>query len=50
MIVYIHIPKVKKMKLEPFGKKDTFVGYRLFHIEIDSEETKGSEGLPCRFM
>jgi hypothetical protein len=40
MTVYIHILKVKKMKLEPFGKKDTFMGYRVFHIKIDSEEKK----------
>jgi hypothetical protein len=26
------------MKLEPSKKKDTFVGYRVSHMEIDSEE------------
>ena len=25
--VYIHIPKEKRMKLEPFGKKGMFDGY-----------------------
>ena len=25
--VYIHVPKDKRMKLEPSGKKGTFVGY-----------------------
>jgi hypothetical protein len=25
--IYIHVPKEKRTKLEPFGKKDTFVGY-----------------------
>ena len=25
--VYIHVPKKKRMKLEPSGKKGTFVGY-----------------------
>ena len=25
--VYIHIPKEKRSKLEPLGKKETFVGY-----------------------
>jgi hypothetical protein len=25
--VYIHVPKEKMTKLEPSGKKDTFVGY-----------------------
>jgi hypothetical protein len=25
--IYIHIPKEKRTKLEPFGKKGTFVGY-----------------------
>jgi hypothetical protein len=38
MTIYIHIPKVKKTKLEPSEKKDTFVGYRVFHMEIDEEE------------
>jgi hypothetical protein len=38
MTVYIHILKVKKIKLEPFKKKDTFVGYIVFHMEIDREE------------
>jgi hypothetical protein len=40
MTVYIHVPKVKRTKLEPSGKKDTFVGYRVFHMEIDCEEKK----------
>jgi hypothetical protein len=26
-LVYIHVPKEKRTKLEPSGKKDTFVGY-----------------------
>jgi hypothetical protein len=38
MTIYIHIPKAKKTKLEPSEKKDTFVGYRVFHMEIDEEE------------
>ena len=25
--VYIHVPKEKRAKLEPFGKKGIFVGY-----------------------
>jgi type IV secretory pathway TraG/TraD family ATPase VirD4 len=25
--VYIHVPKEKRSKLEPSGKKETFVGY-----------------------
>jgi hypothetical protein len=24
--------------LEPFENKDTFVGYRVFHVDIDREE------------
>jgi hypothetical protein len=40
MIIYIHVPKVKRMMLEPSGKKDTFVGYKVFHMEIDCEEKK----------
>jgi hypothetical protein len=38
MPVYIHVPKEKRTKLEPSGKKGTFVGYRESHMEIDSEE------------
>jgi hypothetical protein len=38
MTVYIHIPKAKKTKLKPSEKKDTFVGYKVFHMEIDEEE------------
>ena len=26
-LVYIHVPKEKRMKLEPSGKKGIFVGY-----------------------
>lgn len=26
-LVYIHVPKEKKSKMEPFGKKGTFAGY-----------------------
>jgi hypothetical protein len=40
MTIYIHIPKEKRMKLESSGKKDIFVGYRVFHIENDSEQKK----------
>jgi hypothetical protein len=38
MTIYIHIPKEKKTKLEPSEKKDTFVGYIVFYMEIDEEE------------
>jgi len=44
MTVYIQVPKAKRMKLEPSGKKDTIVGYKMFHMEIDCEEQDGSEG------
>jgi hypothetical protein len=40
MTVYIHVPKVKRTNLEPSGKKDTFLGYKVFHVEIDCEEKK----------
>jgi len=40
MIVYIHVSKEKRTKLEPYGKKSTFVGYIESHMEIDSEEQK----------
>jgi hypothetical protein len=38
MTIYIHIPKSNKTKLEPSEKKDTFVVYRVFHMEIDEEQ------------
>jgi hypothetical protein len=38
MTICIHILKAKKNKLEPSENKDTFVGYRVFHMEIDEEE------------
>jgi hypothetical protein len=40
MAIYIHISKAKRSKLEPSGKKYIFVGYRVFHSEIVSEEQK----------
>jgi hypothetical protein len=40
MKVYIHIPKHKRMKLEPHGKKVTFMGYKVSHMDIDCEEKK----------
>ena len=40
-IVYIHIPKENRTKMEPFGKKGTFVGYnetsKAFIIYVPSE-------------
>ena len=41
MTIYIHIPKEKRMELKPFGKKGIFVGDKVSHIEIDSEDHKG---------
>jgi hypothetical protein len=38
MTIYIHVPKEKRTKLEPSEKKGTFVGYKVSHMEIDSEE------------
>jgi hypothetical protein len=38
MTVYIHVPK--RTKLEPSGKKGTFMGYRVSHMRIDCEEQK----------
>jgi hypothetical protein len=38
MKLYIHIPKVNKTKSEPYEKKDTFVGNKVLHMEIDREE------------
>ena len=37
MTIYIYVMKAKRKKLEPYGKKDTFVGYKGFHMEIDEE-------------
>jgi hypothetical protein len=25
--IYVHVPKDNRTKLDPYGKKDTFVGY-----------------------
>jgi hypothetical protein len=37
-LIYIHIPKEKRMKLDPSGRKGTFVGYnessKAYHIYI----------------
>jgi hypothetical protein len=49
MIVHIHVPKEKRMKLEPSGKKGTFAGYRVSHMEIDCEEWEDHPGLPSFF-
>jgi hypothetical protein len=38
MTIYIHVLKEKRMKLEPFGKKGTFVGLKVSHMEIDCGE------------
>ena len=27
--VYVHVPREKRTKLDPFGRKGIFVGYRL---------------------
>jgi hypothetical protein len=40
MTVYIHVSKHKRMNLEPFGNKSTFMGYIVSHMEIDCEEHK----------
>jgi hypothetical protein len=38
IIIYIHVSKEKRTKLEPSRKKDTFMGYIVCHMEIDIEE------------
>jgi hypothetical protein len=40
MTVYIHVPKKKRTKLKPSGKKGTFVRYKVSHMEIDCKEKK----------
>jgi hypothetical protein len=40
MTVHIHVMKEKRTKSKPSGKKGTFVGYRVSHMEIDCKEQK----------
>jgi hypothetical protein len=40
MTVHIHVPKEKRMKLKPSGKKGTFAGYKVSHMEIYCKEQK----------
>jgi hypothetical protein len=40
MTVYIHVPKKKRTKLKPSGKKGTFARYKVSHMEIDCKEKK----------
>jgi hypothetical protein len=40
MTINIHVTKEKRTKSEPSGKKGTFAGYRVSHMEIDCEEKK----------
>jgi hypothetical protein len=35
--VYIHIPKEKRTKLDPFGMKGTFVGYKNFELCVKNQ-------------
>jgi hypothetical protein len=47
MTVYIHVPKEKRKKLEPFGKKGTFVGYRVSErVSWLRGRADHSEGVP----
>jgi hypothetical protein len=38
MTIHIHVMKEKRTKSKPSGKKGTFAGYRVSHIEIDCKE------------
>jgi hypothetical protein len=40
MTVYIHVPKKKRTKLKPSGKKGTFAGYKVSCMKIDYKENK----------
>jgi hypothetical protein len=40
MTVHIHVMKEKRTKSKPSGKKGTFAGYKVSHIEIDCNEQK----------
>ena len=40
MTVHIHVPKEKRLKLKPYGKKGTFTGYKVSHMDIDCKEKK----------
>jgi len=35
-LVYVHVPREKRSKLEPLGKKDIFVGYSKNRKHIES--------------
>jgi hypothetical protein len=51
--IYIHAPKKKRTKLKPSGKKDTFVRYKVYHMEIDCKEKKApkmTEQIPLVHM
>jgi hypothetical protein len=43
MNVHIHVKKEKRTKSKPSGKKDTFVGYKVSHIEIYYKEQMAPE-------
>jgi hypothetical protein len=43
MTIHIHVIKEKGMKLEPFRKKGTFVGYKVSHMDIDCKDKKASK-------
>jgi hypothetical protein len=40
MIIHIHVMKEKRTKSKLSGKKGTFAGYRVSHMEIDCKEKK----------
>jgi hypothetical protein len=43
MTIYIHALKETRTKLEPSGKKGTFVGYKESHMDVDSEEQEDTK-------
>jgi hypothetical protein len=40
MTIYIHVPKKKRTKSDPSGKKGNFASYRVSRMEIDCKEKK----------
>jgi hypothetical protein len=38
MTIHIHVPKEKRIMLKPYGNKDTFARYTVYHMDIDCKE------------
>jgi hypothetical protein len=38
MTIYIHVSKKKRTNSKPSGKKGTFAGYKVSHMDIDCKD------------